>query len=394
MRINEKIIQEKDEVIADLKKNMKVTKLNECETFLRQSENECIRLRQLLKEALDSQKGGPLKGPIDNRKVLELSVALKEAKRKNAEILVELTKKTTECMKLNEELKTFKGGSTAKQKKTLIDYKEKLNELTKEIEQLKTIPHKPEQESSKLEKCVKEYEAKVELMNKELADKEDTIKQMTNKLKEKSTIESKDQLQVHHSVSHPIIKEANIRDIVTYQDIYYILIEIRVLLILNRTDKERLVKQVFEVYEDNEPISIKELSKSFTKKPLELMNEKSEILARYIIEPRDNPKIDYSIYRDIATLNAKKNLDEVLEIPYTIPSDKETFEDLVNSALTKVKTLATKDIEAKVINIKEWSEVIQNNVSSLKEVEKDILLFICFEASRDINKLSLKVTFT
>lgn len=183
-----------------------------------------------------------------------------------------------------------------------------------------------------------------------------------------------------------------LRKIVSEEDLYYTKFEIRARLILTQTPNDEFINTIFEGYSDSELISIKELYKNLSKRPLELPMNQSESLARFLIEVRKNPIIKYFPYQDKAVKEIKNNIKEFLGISYNfIPTE---LNDIINKTLLKVRWRKEQFISkmaTNFVNLKKWREVFQDVAPELEHIEKDIFIAIGFERTKDMKQLSIKV---
>ena len=67
------------------------------------------------------------------------------------------------------------------------------------------------------------------------------------------------------------------------------------------------------------------------RKPLELSQDDSELIARYLIEPRGKPEIEYNYYNDRSMYEVKSALDALLGIFYTF--DPANMDDIKSHTL-------------------------------------------------------------
>jgi len=212
----EGILMSRDDEITTLKQNVKLTKLNEYESQLNICEKECIRLRGMLEELLNSKHvGNPTEYVEIEEKILEQSMMIKDLQAKNSEISQNLDRKTQQCEKLTEKIKELedqisknskKTDRTAKRKRVIVEYKDKIAELNTEIAQLKEeLEKRPEADNkspgqgekeknmklfndmqkdmSEMKKNMEEYKKKADEANRNLFEKDGIIKRTQDKLK-------------------------------------------------------------------------------------------------------------------------------------------------------------------------------------------------------------------
>lgn len=179
----------------------------------------------------------------------------------------------------------------------------------------------------------------------------------------------------------------DIRNVVSEDEVTLAKLEFRARLILSDITKENIMQSLFEAYNTNASISIKELIKELTRKPLELPYDQSLILARYTIEPRDTDQIEFNIHREKSIETLKQSLTKILELACNIE------EDSIERTLQKVKPKQIQLID-QLTNKKEpnqWMKVLKAIDPNLTQLDKDIIIAIGFEKSKDIRKLSATV---
>ncbi len=148
IRQAEAVVASKDSEIDKLKKDIKITKLTEYESQLKTCEAECVRLRGMLDELISSKHvGSPTEYVEVEEKMLEQSMRLKELARKNTELSSSLDAKTQEADRfrvrseeLEAELAKGRGHTdqAGKHKRMITELKGRVDELTAEIERIKS----------------------------------------------------------------------------------------------------------------------------------------------------------------------------------------------------------------------------------------------------------------
>lgn len=290
-------------------------------------------------------------------------------------------------------------------------YKEKLGGLNRAVEEYK---RRLEETAKRLEEYkrhindnavdIARYKADLNKMSEELSDKKESIKEAKSKLKTQETLHKKEIAQLQAKIEErnfayePLVekestlkpKASDIRDVVSEDEVSYIKLEARVRLIIAEVSKDKAMNALFADYNDNDSISIKELARRLSRTPLELSHEKSLSLARYAIEPRDSPKVEFDLHKEELVGTVRLALSRALEIPYNFE------EGLIEKTLAKIK-----GNQIQLLNQlnnkkspKQWMKVFEVVDSSLTQLDKDILIAIGFEESKDITKLSAKVSFT
>jgi len=185
-----------------------------------------------------------------------------------------------------------------------------------------------------------------------------------------------------------------VKEIVSEEEIKLIKYEIKALLLIKKVNKTNLLKKLFKIYKDDAKLNIKELIDRLSKKPLNLSFTKSEILARYIIEPREKSKIEYNTKKKKEIKEIKEELDKLLDINYEFTTEEE-YEEAIKEALEAVAPKFIKikeDFGVEPIDLDKWQKVFKNHFSELEELYEDVLLSIAFDPIRGITNLSLDVT--
>lgn len=85
--------------------------------------------------------------------------------------------------------------------------------------------------------------------------------------------------------------------IVSKSEIKTVVDEIRLRLILEEIDFSSVQEEVFDCFDDEDIITVYELARMLNRKPLELTQDTLKF-ARYLVEPRDSPKITFNKLRE------------------------------------------------------------------------------------------------
>ena len=115
--------------------------------------------------------------------------------------------------------------------------------------------------------------------------------------------------------ANPNAREVRKR-LIEAMELRYVKYQFRMVLIKYKMTLNEIKEQLFSDYKPDERITIKELTKVFQKKPLELSVIDAENLSRYLIENRNQEDIVYSKYREKLTAGIRIKLDTVLDINY------------------------------------------------------------------------------
>ena len=183
-----------------------------------------------------------------------------------------------------------------------------------------------------------------------------------------------------------------INKIVTEEELYEIKFKIRAQLITNKVNKEIFIESLFMKYKDKEKISIRKLMNRLRKNPLKLNYTEKKLLARYIIEPRDDPKLEYNNKRKKSIKGIKEILEEFLEIAYTFTP--ESLEIAIKETLHKINfklDQIDRDIDREYISLTKWQKIFQERIPDLNQMQADIVMSIGFESTNDTDRLSLNV---
>lgn len=375
-------MKERDQKIAELRKSMKVTKIDEYRVQLEVAETESLRLRRALDELIRTQENQRQYAEDSKEQEMEL----KRLKRQNNDLSTALNKKTREnemlAEKLNEQKNEKRATSSSKQRK---EHKDEVDQLKEEIDELK----------AKLR--LKESEENEESVENE--SKAETIKRLKLQQQKHEELEAKhsrekakvgERIEERNLLMMPIVEKAAaeedacpMKQAVSENDLFYIRYEIRAKLILNSMNKEDFIKEIFRDYEES--ISISQLAYELSKDPLRLAKEDSETFARYVIEPRGEEEVKYSASRRKSVELAKESLEMALEIAYTFSSGEE-LNAVIRQTLEKVKGRVPRTEEE--VDVEKWVEMFQG--MDLDQIENDVLVSIGFENTRDVKRLSLK----
>ena len=291
--------------LENIKKNIKLTNIKELKTEIKEYSNECIRLREILEKKIhDKSDYDPLE---IEKKIKEKDESIKKLQEEKIELENALEEVTKELQKLKEEII-----------KPVNDYNKIINEQLEEIGKLK----------NQIEEIKKKNQSKEQLKIVNLANKE---KEYANKIRdlEMELIECKRSLKNFETEE---LKQ-NTVEIVNKETIHIIIIELTLNLILAKVEKKNLRDIFFKNCNDNEEVSIHELTRILKRAPSSLNDEGALYAARYIIEPRGKPKLKYNELLQSKVSTIWESISLLLgPLDYNI-----RYENTKKSLLTKLK---------------------------------------------------------
>jgi len=223
----------------------------------------------------------------------------------------------------------------------------------------------------------------------------DEVNKLTAKVEElqsnKDEVESVKAVKLEDNKEAPVIEESKVDCLtsskvvpsvprLTEIDIAPVALQLRAQLLLNQMNKEEFFGRVFG--NCGESISIEELTKK-----LPLASDKGEILARYVIDQ------EFSSKQSNNTQTVKDSLEKSIGINYSF-STVDELNDIIRQTLNKVnpKVLEVKKHSINFftkMNLNQWEDMFKD--LELNQIEKDILISIGLEGSKDVNKLFIEV---
>ena len=161
-------------------------------------------------------------------------------------------------------------------------------------------------------------------------------------------------------------------------------------LLEGRIDLKKLIETMFEWYDDNEDISMKEILKLLEMSRVKL--EVNERLAQYLVCAKDS-----SPYSHASVAIVKRRFNSLMGIKYSL--NDEEYMKAKNSALKKMepkieeikRSFISHTINLNNMKLFQWNPIIEKAGLNLTELEQDIVTYIAFCNTKDLNSLSLQV---
>lgn len=146
---------------------------------------------------------------------------------------------------------------------------------------------------------------------------------------------------------------------------------------------------MFKNVDDDEKVSVHEIARVLRRGPIGLDSPGATKLARYIVEPRESPSVEYDELAERPLASVSKGISELLG-EYTVAPEK------VQEALTaKVKgkvdalivAMQEREVEPGMIDAKVVQEISQKLGLDLREDEIDYVLLTMYKKSGDLARL-------
>ena len=180
----EEELEEKRKEMNEIKRNIKFTKFQEYKIQLEIADKECKRLQKMLEELL-LEKHEDNENPKIDQKGLSQMVIIKELRKKNNELTLELNNKIKENTNLLDKIQDPTEGTynALKIRRQIESYKEKTNEMAIEIEELKfKLAKKNTEEILRIKESNKNLTKKNEENKKVLKSQQETIIKLKEKI--------------------------------------------------------------------------------------------------------------------------------------------------------------------------------------------------------------------
>jgi len=442
------------EEIQKLHHSIKATKQNETETMIIMLEQECTRLRAMLKLMIVNKHPETTEEYNElEAKLLEQFVIVEELRRNVAELKYEANKAHEAEKHSLEQLKALeekearrlrKRGTGSKRAEELEEAKGRIarllyekNELKRKMEEIKKDKGDMKNNENIIEtinnlnKEIKQLREENEGLRKDkkgcerkLIEKDKAIRDATENAKVQENIyilkslEEKDRLSQKivrlelelaaknkDNPSQPIISEVYKsppktfpRPLIDPNELLYAVEWIKVRLIKLKKTWEEVKEDLFIQYKAEETISIKELNKIFQKSPLNLSSKDSEMLARYLIEPRDQKEVNYNVYSDKLIASVRSLLDFVLKMDY--PNDftmnvkevTETVLEKIEKSFKYVKS-AVEDVVSSdgKLDFVDWVPICKHYYPELNSFESDCLVVLMVDENNNLRRMEFAV---
>jgi len=151
--------------------------------------------------------------------------------------------------------------------------------------------------------------------------------------------------------------------------------------------KEKIKTTLFHAFGGEDIISIHELERVLTRKPLMVPKISANTIARYLIEPHNQSMIEYNELREKGFSNVIEKLETLIESYRLYDSNTEAQ---VNESIAK-KLMGRYEAISKIgrINIMNIKETLRKIGVEIKKEEEDYLLVKLYKNSKEDNKFSI-----
>jgi len=364
------------EGLAEFKKSLKTTRIQELEAEVKSYMVECIRLRGLLEKVMNEKPytsvDGIARAEVKMKEQTELIAKLKEENER----LLNRVKEGTE------EAKEWKRKAEQKE-----NSKSLVKEQIKEISNLKgQIKHmKKESESQKQAQNLQKVKVDLETQEREHEKKIKDLEAKLNKSKQYKGTE----LELLEEVK----ATEKIKKIISNEAIHPIAIQLRLNLILNNISASDIRNILFKNCEDSDKISIHELSRVFRRNPTSLTAEAAQTISRYIIEPRVHKEINFNELLEMKVQDVIKALTNIIG-SYSLDFNKNKrtmqkaiWEKFGDKLETFADSLYDHADEKGNLSIGALEEIYKKLKVELSKEEMDYILLIMYVTNKDLNKL-------
>eukprot|EP00826_Nyctotherus_ovalis_P007520 TRINITY_DN11898_c0_g1_i1.p1 TRINITY_DN11898_c0_g1~~TRINITY_DN11898_c0_g1_i1.p1 ORF type:complete len:787 (+),score=234.21 TRINITY_DN11898_c0_g1_i1:202-2562(+) len=395
-----------------IKRSVRATKLQELTSEVRAFSSECERLRKMGKELSSKKTAFTAEdmAAIEER-MYKQSVTISRLKQENdrlnniinvrdkeiSELKAKIEKMLQKNAKLQETRKVM-----VKQKKTISDNTKTIQSLKEQLTFLKVDPKDNEFSTYKtriaeLLRTQSELRETLEVKERELrrvkAKKNRPASNNATKRSKWRSLEDKaitgDQpvgmSNQNSALSFTQVNRKVAR--VNLEQVKWVLVELRLCFRIAEIELGELREKVFRLLEPEEKISIYELVKIFKRQPLNLTNKNVQLLARYLIEPKDKPEIEYNELAELYLHEIETQLIALIGTNYKLWTEeyKQTLKQSVEEKLANSPP-NTGSLEQPAIAAETIEQVLKP--ANLTPEELEYILLKPYEDSRDMNKLS------
>ena len=173
--------------------------------------------------------------------------------------------------------------------------------------------------------------------------------------------------------------------------------KIRLVLIKLKKPWNDFKEELFSEYKPGERISIKELTKIFQRKPLNLTLADGEELGRYLVETKEQKEIIYDKYKDNSVSDVRLRLDSIVNINYPknfSENISRISEDAIRKISDRLRYLQSL-IEDVLVNGKldyiKWFPICSKACPELLPIERDCLVLIMLDETNDPSQMIFSV---
>jgi len=427
-----------------IKKNINITKQTELEDSCKAYEEECNRLRLMIKKLItDKYKGAKSVNSEEVEKVnISLRVTVEQKDRQIEDLKKQLEEFANREKQRAEQIKKHK-----QQQKNYAKSKEKITQqelvideqqtkIALLINQVKKLEIKLADEGgnsdsqgqradtisnlnaeiTKLKTDKDNLKGKLLVKEKEFLEMQKEFRDEKARLKEREEAYTLKALEDKEKLTERLVtleRELHVRDnknvnipkeiavpLIRESDLKYTKELFKVILINSKKSFDFLKDELFCEYKLDEPISIKEFIKLVQKNPLCLEMGQAEDLARYLIEPRDKQIVVYNKYTERSVEQVRIKLNEFLNLEY--PKDYwQNIDSITKGAIEKVKERfkymndSVKEIIAEHgrLEFVKWIQVANSVCPELNTMEKDCLIALMTGKDNDLKELKFSVIY-
>jgi len=341
-------IQKENKILKEdmeaLKKNLRTSRIQKLEAEVKRYSEECTKLRSQLKKLTNNK---PLKEIISNKLNL-----IKKLKVENTKLEEKIKESAKSVRKWKAQAKAEIPEPIFTRIKTLSKEQEALNRVNNHQSLFKEL----KKNKLNLESISKSYEQK--------------IKELERKLHNLKTIQT-------------VINKVDIENIIT---------ELRLNLMLANIEKSNIKPALFKNCNENDMLSIYEVTRILKRAPGLLRHEDAVKLSRFIIEPRAQIEIEYNELRKKKLINILKELNALIDEYSLKYNTKETKMSLLEKLGNKFELLGNVLQNYSKLNgkltPKNFKEIFKELELELTRDESDYVLMTMYIQSKDVSKLN------
>jgi len=392
-----KVVEKK---ITKLKHDPKFIRLGEIEATMQVLKEENERLKAILKDATKQKNGGYTEEEIKNmnRTAHNQGVVFESMKADNNNLKRRLHGAEEQHERIKSSITQSNNALIKVKNKYNADLatKKELQRVRKEIEKLKDkfneIKTKPKsQEDEKyfgqivelLQKCkeLKEQIAQQRKVANELEVKAKAKKDKNKKLTKKAAELTEELEKCEKELAEERKTKPKKQPLVKKEEINKIAWHIKLTLMKQGISPVNIRKELFEYYEDNDLISINEISKLFSRRK-ECKDCDTTLLARYLVEPIDKPTVKFNEFKEEKFSSALRRFILLLD-DYAIP-ESHTKEAILEELKKVFKPFGktpkeTFESEMNEVSLERFEELVKD--IKLTSVQKSYCVYFMYTGS-------------
>lgn len=362
------------EGIELLRKGLKASTRQELSIEIQEISEECARLRNVLEEVVKRKPYAVSSDASEEIRKQDNAIEKLKAENKNLAEKFRVAKSEAERLK-SKMLNSSNDPVIAEQEK-------EMQKLKRQIEEQK----KSSGSNAKLEDLQRE---KADLIKKE-AEYEEMIRDISMQIIEEKRARKNELRPQSESVED---QKRQVLKLVDKDVIHKITTELRLNLIISNTEFKNLKKILFKNYEDDDKVSIHELSKVFQRGPCKLGSDAALKVARYLVEPRKGKETEFDELREEKASVVFGNLALVMGT-YTLKHNSKP-EVIQESLLGKIServedfadTLQNSADDEGFVKLEDLEQVCKAMNFGLSSDELDYLLLTMYKKSKNADKL-------